>query len=947
MDRANAINTVADGIYHLPFGYNAAGRLINEDGNANASLNSVGEWLTNLLADDFSTLVNTDVSPVLTGTTGTGLDQLVDGIGRDLGLQERITLDEINGGAASADGMNQIIVESIQALGYANDSILSESEVRGLSEYINANYVNGNDGVWLSLHGDDENNEETGFHLVQNDGARTRLFNENLVNTVADGIYHLGFGYNASGRLINEDGNSNQTIADVTDWLNTLLADDMSNLVNADVTVFSGTTGTGLDQWVDLILADIGLNQKISITEITTGANYADQINAMILDGIVATGIARNGSFSAADIRVLSDYISETYYGGIATSEFAIAHGDDENGVETGFHLVQNDGATTEIYGENLVNTVLDGVYHLGFGYNTSGRLINEDGNSNQKLTDVAYWLEAALEQELLDGSLVAGDSADLYVTGTTGTGLDALVDLIVNDDQLQTTLGADQIADAAQAADGLNALLLEAIVATNTADDGMLTTADLKDISTYIQNTHSSAWTSLNGNSSSGFTQAMNAQTALYGERAVGTVMDGLYNLGFGYKWDRVVTETGSTDERLSDVAVWFSDLLATELSNGTLVGQAIDAESFDSDPLLSRTDFSIANKQDAELRYLSSSVEGSAVTRFMLEDDASGTLTLFQRGAWGDTDGYFRLYVRNGELRFEAGQNGIWFSLKSEGVTIDTGTEYTAAVSYDDNTVSIYLNGISVDVEVNPGIDFGQIDDELMLGASFSMGSEGQIWPWNAFDGTIEAISLYDTAFDNAEMAYLNQSGTYDRTVRVDAVALVATEAADGDGLNAALFDADSTLGSIADYRDTIAGTEASLEFIADKLQFSSRAYGTVQEFAESGGSSISGEGTALSETFGLSMDGFIFVEAGSHTFDVTSDDGFSMAIGGTVVAEYAGLRGTDTTHTEIAFTESGFHAIELDYFDNSGGQVLEVEMDGVLLDEQRLFTALPEMV
>lgn len=328
-------------------------------------------------------------------------------------------------------------------------------------------------------------------------------------------------------------------------------------------------------------------------------------------------------------------------------------------------------------------------------------------------------------------------------------------------------------------------------------------------------------------------------------------------------------------------------------------------------------------------------------------MEDDASGTLTLFQRGAWGDTDGYFRLYVRNGELRFEAGQNGIWFSLKSEGVTIDTGTEYTAAVSYDDDTVSIYLNGISVDVEVNPGINFGQIDDELMLGASFSMGSEGQIWPWNAFDGTIEAISLYDTAFDNAEMAYLNQSGTYDRTVSVDAVALVATEAADGDGLNAALFDADSTLGSIADYRDTIAGTEASLEFIADQLQFSSRAYGTVQEFAESGGSSIGGEGTALSETFGLSMDGFIFVEAGSHTFDVTSDDGFSMAIGGTVVAEYAGLRGTDTTHTEIAFTESGFYAIELDYFDNSGGQVLEVEMDGVLLDEQRLFTALPEMV
>ena len=44
------------------------------------------------------------------------------------------------------------------------------------------------------LHGDDEDGEETGFHLVQNDGAKTRLFgDENAIDTVADGIYHLGF----------------------------------------------------------------------------------------------------------------------------------------------------------------------------------------------------------------------------------------------------------------------------------------------------------------------------------------------------------------------------------------------------------------------------------------------------------------------------------------------------------------------------------------------------------------------------------------------------------------------------------------------------------------------------------------------------------------------------------------------------------------------------------
>ena len=38
----------------------------------------------------------------------------------------------------------------------------------------------------MALHGDDETAEETGYHLVQNDGANTTMFGKNLVNAVAD-----------------------------------------------------------------------------------------------------------------------------------------------------------------------------------------------------------------------------------------------------------------------------------------------------------------------------------------------------------------------------------------------------------------------------------------------------------------------------------------------------------------------------------------------------------------------------------------------------------------------------------------------------------------------------------------------------------------------------------------------------------------------------------------
>lgn len=75
--------------------------------------------------------------------------------------------------------------------------------------------------------------------------------------------------------------------------------------------------------------------------------------------------------------------------------------------METGFHLVQGDGAKTHWFGdENAINTVADGIYHLGFGTHR-GRLLNEDGNRNASMEDVAYWLNELLAEDLAAGTLV------------------------------------------------------------------------------------------------------------------------------------------------------------------------------------------------------------------------------------------------------------------------------------------------------------------------------------------------------------------------------------------------------------------------------------------------------------------------------------------------------------------------------------------------------------
>jgi len=61
------------------------------------------------------------------------------------------------------------------------------------------------------------------------------------------------------------------------------------------------------------------------------------------------------------------------------------------------------------LYATNAVNTVADGIYHLGF--NVKGdRVLNEDGNRNLRLRTAAHWLNQLLRQELADEAFKTWD---------------------------------------------------------------------------------------------------------------------------------------------------------------------------------------------------------------------------------------------------------------------------------------------------------------------------------------------------------------------------------------------------------------------------------------------------------------------------------------------------------------------------------------------------------
>lgn len=343
-------------------------------------------------------LCSTQSAQAYDGSTSTGLDEIVDIINRDERLNKRVPADEIAAAAYSADMMNGIIVEAIQQTGVANDGNISKADTRELNDYI---FLNHHDN-WVLLHGDDEDGEETGFHLVQADGAREKLFGKNAINRVADGIYHLGFETHKRNRLMNEDGANNAGFLKVATWLNGLLEEDLTGslLKNDKIEEVVGDTGTGLDQIIDIIYDDAGLKNRISTGDMREGAFAANAMNHMIIDSIRATGIAVEGEFTKANMATLNQYIVDNY-----EQEWAVQHGDDEDGEETGFHLVQSDGAKTRLFDKNAINKVADGVYHLGF-QGTDKRLLNEDGNNNVLLKKLAIWMNLLLADQLADGSL-------------------------------------------------------------------------------------------------------------------------------------------------------------------------------------------------------------------------------------------------------------------------------------------------------------------------------------------------------------------------------------------------------------------------------------------------------------------------------------------------------------------------------------------------------------
>jgi len=84
----------------------------------------------------------------------------------------------------------------------------------------------------------------------------------------------------------------------------------------------------------------------------------------------------------------------------------------------------------------------------------------------------------------------------------------------------------------------------------------------------------------------------------------------------------------------------------------------------------------------------------------------------------------------------------------------------------------------------------------------------------------------------------------------------------------------------------------------------------------------------GAAVADQFVVVLDGYVDVAtAGTYSFNVGSDDGFSLSIDGNVLSQFPTNRAFGVTTANISLSP-GLHSIQLLYWENTGGNCVELK-------------------
>lgn len=715
-----------------------------------------------------------------------------------------------------------------------------------------------------------------------------------------------------------------------------------------------GTTGTGLDRAITLIADDYGLNMGSSAAAIREGAAAADGMNGLIVSAIKTLGLANDGDISVSDIYSLNSYLRSNSF-----TKFTALYGRSTNGVETGFQRVSGEGAVTRLFDQAGVDRVLDGIYELAFEIR-DGHLTSPRNFWGPGVDDVAHWLDTLLAPELAAGTL-KNSKADPQAHGTTGTGLDLLIERLVDDIGLNHRISQKEINDAAKAADGMARILIQAIRETGVADDRQIDQMDMVDVNRWIRANKLAEWTTLHGDDEgpfeSGFHTARGdgGREYIFGDLAVDTVADGVFHSGFKIEGDRFQNEDGDAATRISDASDWISILLAKDLASGALQSGRgpVDAATLKTSVVFSRaavvTDDGTKGALDLGKPSGTALTAGTIALDFTANHpDDGATHVVFSKDGASNAAGDITAFIRDGELYviLQDGKQDRW--IKAEDVTIEAGRQYSLAVTFGPDGLGLFLDGKRVGADVDAVTGLAANTRSLALGAgTWGRNSSHPSQLDSHLDGKVGNLAVYNRVLDAFELRAINTSGALPSQWN-GAAAIEGDQPAvrAGTGLKGEVFDRGTTFDSIDDLIAQTATKSANFHLGARTVNFGGfDEVRTLGEFLDGKAVLTDGGADTAMNTIGLRLQGYVWLDKGKHLVNVRSDDGFLLKLGGDELSSYAWGRGFSGTSKTIDVAKSGLYAIDLFYFDNNGAEGLRLELDGNPVGADRFYASIDD--
>jgi len=157
------------------------------------------------------------------------------------------------------------------------------------------------------------------------------------------------------------------------------------------------TSDQRLEPIITIIESDENLNKKVSSSDIADAIECARSMNKIILEAIDTIGIIDN-QITTDNIKAINSYIDENY-----RDDWRLLHGSTIDEQKSGFHKVVKSGARTKLFGENAINKVFHGIYHLGFKSEYRNRLVDENGKKSITIEHSATWLTNILNNRLYE----------------------------------------------------------------------------------------------------------------------------------------------------------------------------------------------------------------------------------------------------------------------------------------------------------------------------------------------------------------------------------------------------------------------------------------------------------------------------------------------------------------------------------------------------------------